>query len=84
MLPKLTKLDNDDVTDQERKDAEAFDGKQAVLPDHKPVTATSTAPTPNPVLEQVFKSAELQAALGPNPLVGFVTVQELQSHAFDC
>lgn len=85
MLPKLTKLDNDDVADQERKDAEAqLDGKQAVLPDQKPITASSAAPTPNPVLEQVFKPAELQAALEPTPLVSFVAVQELQSRAFVC
>lgn len=65
-LPKLTKLDNDDVTDEEKRDAETkADATQA---DMKALIASSAACEPNPVLEQKFKPAELQAALGASPL----------------
>ncbi|DBB16550.1 TPA: hypothetical protein ACH3X3_014812 [Trebouxia sp. C0006] len=65
-LPKLTKLDNDDVTDEEKRDAETkADATQA---DTKAPIASSAACEPNPILEQKFKPAELQAALGTSPL----------------
>ena len=38
----------------------------------KALIASSAACEPNPVLEQKFKPAELQAALGASPLVSFV------------
>jgi len=58
------------VTDEEKRDAETkADATQA---DMKAPIASSAACEPNPVLEQNFKPAELQAALGASPLVSFV------------
>lgn len=65
-LPKLTKLDNDDVTVGEKRDVETkADATQA---DTKAPIASSAAYEPNLVLEQKFKPPELQAALGASPL----------------
>lgn len=80
LLPRLTKLDNDDVTSQERSNAE---DKPDVCQTVSKVPPASPGPLPaqdtpamaspalglNPALEQVHMPADLQAALEPFPVV---------------
>lgn len=74
ILPKLTKLDNDDVTAEERPDS-PHTVSQAAEPQSSACTVPPSTEKPsavvaeqpflgaNPVLEQVHQPAELQAAL---------------------
>lgn len=75
LLPKLVKLDNDDVTAQERKESlEAAQKASEPQPsasnvsmpsEQLPVVASQLPLGANPVLEQVHQPAQLQAALAP-------------------
>ena len=79
LLPKLVKLDNDDVTAQERTEnleaAQKASQPQlsasnvSIAAPQLPAVATQGPLGANPVLEQVHQPAELQAALAPPPQV---------------
>lgn len=78
LLPKLIKLDNDDVTAEERSEKPQMVQLATDQPSADPAqlsaaqpTAVASQPLPgaNPTLEQVHQPAELQAALAMSPQV---------------
>ncbi|KAL3151916.1 hypothetical protein ABBQ32_001046 [Trebouxia sp. C0010 RCD-2024] len=85
LLPKLIKLDNDDVTAEERSEKpQTVQHATEPHPSANPAQLSAEQPTAiasqtllgaNPVLEQVHQPAELQAALAMSPQVE----QRLQS-----
>lgn len=98
ILPKLTKLDNDDVIAEERQDS-LQTVPQATDPQPSACTAPPSAQKPsavvaeqsflgaNPVLEQVHQPAELQAALAtPHQVLcpTYSYLQSLQHPAYCC